>query len=220
MPFRLNVSTLMTETSGINCRATLAINIAKNAAALTFPLNDSKLTWYLALANQGGGGIICAIEFEEVPGAAAVIGSVCNISSWCYSLFEALFAELPRRENGTCENLRDLLLSWRLRIIDLDNCQDIKVSRRPEALWKHSISDNGNGYEVSYNFGALSDDSLNFELLGKMLATVLIQGGPVLPTFSHTMVAYGIQGMQCAKIDTVKDIKTKIIIENVRIDIT
>ncbi|XP_052065804.1 uncharacterized protein LOC127705517 [Mytilus californianus] len=164
----------------------------------------------------------------------------------------------PVRES--CD-IRDTILEWKLELIDLDNFQTIKVSRRPESLWEHSLrcfqrssfdvrkllkvkfrnesgqdegglrrefleilfrqmlcssllKDTGDGYEVISNMIGMVDR--HFHTFGKMLGTILIQGGPVSPAFSHMMINYGLKGLDSATVDSVQDANCKNIISKIQ----
>ncbi|XP_063416353.1 uncharacterized protein LOC134697996 [Mytilus trossulus] len=173
---------------------------------------------------------------------------------------EPMENDVPPPVRESCD-IRDTILEWKLELIDLDNFQTIKVSRRPESLWEHSLrcfrrssfdvtkllkvefrnesgqdegglrrefleilfrqmlcssllKDTGDGYEVTSNMMGMVNG--HFHTFGKMLGTILIQGGPVSPAFSHMMVNYGLKGLDSATIDSVEDVNCKQIISRIQ----
>ncbi|CAC5421212.1 G2H3 [Mytilus coruscus] len=154
-------------------------------------------------------------------------------------------------------DVRELLQTWKIKEIDLDNFQKIVVSRQPRSLWEHSLrcfnrenfklnqtlkvefrnecgEDEGglrreyleillrqmlkssyfeeiedSGYEVSFNMIGLIEGT--YKTIGKMLATIIVQGGAFTPLLSHAMVSYGYMGQEAASLETVNSEKRAII---------
>ncbi|XP_071172623.1 G2/M phase-specific E3 ubiquitin-protein ligase-like [Mytilus edulis] len=66
-----------------------------------------------------------------------------------------------------------------------------------------------NGQELTFNMLAFIEGT--YKTIGKMLATIIIQGGAFSPILTHAMVTYGYMGADSATIDTLDDEKKKLI---------
>lgn len=168
-------------------------------------------------------------------------------------------------QSGGSEDIRDILIKWRLETIkdDIDDpAQTIRVTRNKESLFKHALhcfqrgsfdikkvlkvefrnesgQDEGGlrreffeillkqiissslfeetdqGFDVTKNMVALIENK--YCTVGKMIASMLIQGGAVQPIFSHTLIQYGRYGAASISKDTLREDK-KDIIEKVEKD--
>ncbi|XP_076115254.1 uncharacterized protein LOC143083024 isoform X2 [Mytilus galloprovincialis] len=71
------------------------------------------------------------------------------------------------------------------------------------------FEDTGNGFEVAPNMIGYIEG--HFTTIGKMIASILVQGGAFQPSLSHGMIMYGIKGMDAATLEMVDGKHRKLI---------
>lgn len=80
-------------------------------------------------------------------------------------------------------------------------------------IWLIAFTENEDGYDIMDNaVGLVNGD---YHAMGAMLASMLLQGGPVLPVFNHHFLKYGNLGIEAATLETVCDTRYRDMITKV-----
>lgn len=78
------------------------------------------------------------------------------------------------------------------------------------------MNENEDGYDIMDNaVGLVNGD---YHAMGAMVASMLLQGGPVLPVFNHHFLKYGNLGIEAATLETVCDTRYRDMITKVEME--